>query len=117
MDRCSSDPCQNGATCKDLVDHFDCLCEIGFTGVLCETRMPCSFFFSKLNEKRVYNRLLKYTSKHSILLLIRTVFRNNHDKSMRVLEMLDKITAAIDSNAKSYWNINRFVKSVRRAES
>ena len=38
--------------------------------------------FSKIFEKRVYNRLLKYLSK----------------QSMAVIEMNEKVTAAMDSN-------------------
>ncbi|XP_071497251.1 uncharacterized protein [Diadema antillarum] len=33
---CVSEPCQNGATCVDLVDSFRCNCAPGFEGVTCE---------------------------------------------------------------------------------
>ena len=36
---CSSNPCQNGGTCVDLVGElvpFKCLCSQGFTGFLCD---------------------------------------------------------------------------------
>jgi len=31
-----SDPCLNGGTCLDLENKFLCLCESGYTGVVCE---------------------------------------------------------------------------------
>jgi len=31
-DECSSDPCQNGATCRDQLARYDCVCAPGFTG-------------------------------------------------------------------------------------
>ena len=49
--------------------------------------------FSKIFENLVYNRLLNYLSQHSTL----SNFRNNHDISMTVLGMIDKITNARDS--------------------
>ena len=55
--------------------------------------------FSKIFEKLVYIRLLNYLSQHSILSDNQYGFRNNHDSSMAVLEMIDKITNARDSNA------------------
>ena len=36
---CSSNPCQNGGTCVDLIGElipFKCLCSQGFTGLLCD---------------------------------------------------------------------------------
>ena len=37
IDECFSEPCQNNATCVDLVDAFDCTCLVGYTGTVCET--------------------------------------------------------------------------------
>ena len=37
IDECSSNPCQNGATCTDDVNSYTCGCVAGYTGVLCET--------------------------------------------------------------------------------
>ena len=54
---------------------------------------------SKIFEKLVYIRLFNYLSQHSILSDNQYGFRNNHDISMTVLEMIDKITNARDSNA------------------
>ncbi|KAK5851610.1 hypothetical protein PBY51_023150 [Eleginops maclovinus] len=33
---CDSDPCVNGATCEDLFNMFDCVCDPGWGGDLCE---------------------------------------------------------------------------------
>ncbi|XP_024237361.2 protein crumbs homolog 2a [Oncorhynchus tshawytscha] len=35
-DVCHSDPCQNGAMCKDLFNKFDCVCKPGWEGENCE---------------------------------------------------------------------------------
>ena len=37
IDECSSNPCLNGATCKDNVNGYTCDCVPGFTDVLCQT--------------------------------------------------------------------------------
>ena len=37
VNECSSNPCQNGATCSDSVDFYNCTCLPGYEGVNCET--------------------------------------------------------------------------------
>nr|XP_020465574.1 sushi, nidogen and EGF-like domain-containing protein 1 isoform X2 [Monopterus albus] len=37
VDECASYPCQNGGTCKDLINSFVCHCPPGYSGILCET--------------------------------------------------------------------------------
>ena len=37
IDECAVITCLNGGTCLDLVANFSCLCELGYTGQLCET--------------------------------------------------------------------------------
>lgn len=32
VDECSVDPCQNGATCVDMVADYTCVCPLGYTG-------------------------------------------------------------------------------------
>ena len=36
VNECVAASCQNGATCQDGVNSFDCQCVSGFTGTLCE---------------------------------------------------------------------------------
>ena len=40
IDECASNPCQNGGTCADDVNRYDCTCEAGYTGADCETSRP-----------------------------------------------------------------------------
>ena len=35
-DECASDPCQNGATCNDMVNMYNCTCAPGYEDVFCE---------------------------------------------------------------------------------
>ena len=37
INECSPDPCQNGATCQDLVGSYRCDCKAGYSGNNCET--------------------------------------------------------------------------------
>ena len=37
FDECQSDPCQNGATCKDGTQLYTCSCLAGYSGDNCET--------------------------------------------------------------------------------
>ena len=36
IDECVSDPCQNSATCNEIVNGYTCTCADGYTGTLCE---------------------------------------------------------------------------------
>ena len=37
INECASTPCQNGGTCSDLVNAFQCQCADRFMGETCET--------------------------------------------------------------------------------
>ena len=36
IDECASNPCDNGGTCDDLLNNYQCQCVIGYTGEQCE---------------------------------------------------------------------------------
>lgn len=36
VDECASQPCRNGAICRDYVNSFVCECRPGFDGILCD---------------------------------------------------------------------------------
>jgi len=37
INECSSNPCQNGATCIEGINAFTCTCSPGYAGTTCET--------------------------------------------------------------------------------
>jgi len=78
------------------------VCPIFKTGDKCNISnyRPISVLpsFSKIFEKLVYNRVINFLTKHSILYSHQYGFRSNHSTSMAVLEMIDKITDAMDNN-------------------
>ncbi|XP_078620810.1 uncharacterized protein LOC144887447 isoform X2 [Branchiostoma floridae x Branchiostoma japonicum] len=41
-DECNSNPCQNNGTCIDGVEHYICLCALGWVGVHCEIQEKLS---------------------------------------------------------------------------
>ena len=43
INECSSSPCQNNATCVDLVNSFACRCNGFFVGNLCDQRYVITF--------------------------------------------------------------------------
>jgi hypothetical protein len=52
--------------------------------------------FSKLLERVVYNLLIKYIDKHGILFDNQYGFRKTKSTSLALLDLIDKITSAID---------------------
>ena len=43
VDECSSQPCQNGGVCEDLIDSYACTCQPGFTGLNCQQGKAIDF--------------------------------------------------------------------------
>ena len=37
IDECQSQACQHGSTCVDEVNGYNCVCDYGWTGILCQT--------------------------------------------------------------------------------
>ena len=61
MDECESNPCQNGASCNDLVASYSCSCAAGYTGDDCSIgKVIRSKTLLLAFEIRFFGRLLKY---------------------------------------------------------
>lgn len=45
IDDCSTNPCHNGGTCRDLVSDFFCECKNGWKGKTCHSRKSLLHFF------------------------------------------------------------------------
>ena len=43
---CSTQSCQNAGTCVDLVNSFQCICNEGWEGALCNISEYCTNSFS-----------------------------------------------------------------------
>ncbi|XP_013394438.1 extracellular matrix protein A [Lingula anatina] len=60
-DECVSNPCQNGGTCNNLYNRFECKCAVGTTGTRCETDInecnsnPCQNGGTCLDKTGHYN--------------------------------------------------------------
>ena len=48
INECASDPCQHG-TCKDLINEYACECNLGYTGLNCQTSKCQICLFSRKN--------------------------------------------------------------------
>ena len=55
--------------------------------------LPC---FSKILEKIMYNRLISFIQKHDILYSKQFGFRKNHSTETAIIELITKLTDAID---------------------
>ena len=64
MDECQNQPCQNGGTCIDLVNHFKCSCPPGTRGLLCEENIDeCAGGPHCLNGGQCVDRIGGYTCR------------------------------------------------------
>ena len=57
--------------------------------------LPCS---SKILEKIMYNKLISFIQKHDILYNKQFGFRKNHSTETAIIELVSKLTDAIDKN-------------------
>ena len=57
--------------------------------------LPC---FSKILEKIIYKRVLKYLDKHNMLFQGQYGFRKNHSTNLATIELTTKLLQAIDNN-------------------
>ena len=57
--------------------------------------LPC---FSKILEKIMYKRVLKYLDKHNMLFQSQYGFRKKHSTNLATIELMTKILQAIDNN-------------------
>ena len=51
-DECKSNPCQNGATCIDVVGNHTCRCRPGFRGHNCEGTAPQGAVYIERQHQR-----------------------------------------------------------------
>lgn len=57
--------------------------------------LPC---FSKILERIMYNRLISFIEKHNILYSKQFGFRKNHSTETAIIDLIAKLTDAIDKN-------------------
>ena len=66
IDECASNPCQNGGTCADVVNGYDCSCKPGYTGADCETGGPSykiqhiNHFSERVKHKKAKKEIIAY---------------------------------------------------------
>ena len=53
--------------------------------------------FSKVLERVMYNRVIKFINKHKLIYLYQFGFRKDHSTYMALIILIDKITAALDN--------------------
>ena len=50
IDECHNNPCQNGASCLNGENRYDCTCKPGFSGINCETGIQKKILFVKVKQ-------------------------------------------------------------------
>ncbi len=57
INECQSNPCDNGATCNDMIDQYSCTCSPDYTGIHCES---CTSKTNSLYSHLSLNQCLLY---------------------------------------------------------
>lgn len=69
IDECTFNTCKNGATCMDLLNDYQCLCDAGYTGKNCESGKYYTFI-SLVGKMAIKNIQLFYKLFFFLKLLI-----------------------------------------------
>ncbi|KAJ8376185.1 hypothetical protein SKAU_G00067650 [Synaphobranchus kaupii] len=48
LDECQSNPCQNGGYCRNMVDRFQCVCDMSFAGEVCQVDVSDIYFYMSM---------------------------------------------------------------------
>lgn len=71
MDECQNQPCQNGGTCIDLVNHFKCSCPPGTRGMKSALPVLCpghsQSYESNFSVEGFFVCSFVFLSKHLVL--------------------------------------------------
>ena len=57
-----------------------------------------TFFFSKILERLLYDRLLSFVKKHKLLYKYQFGFREKHGTDIALIVLIDKIVAALNND-------------------
>jgi CUB/sushi domain-containing protein len=61
INECVSNPCQNGATCRDGFNSFSCVCIAGYSGAFCQTQINECLSNPCLNGASCVDALNRYS--------------------------------------------------------
>ena len=54
IDDCANNPCQNGATCTDMVNQYNCTCVDGYSGDNCEIGWNVFYFLCAAHFQTIH---------------------------------------------------------------
>ena len=74
--------------------------------------VPLLYFLSKVFEKVMYRRLIKFLNAHSLLFSNQFGFRKFHSTCMAIMTMVDKLTKHLDNGDFIFWCFCRFLESI-----